>query len=172
MFSACICSYIQQDSPVSPSMYDDENAAGSSLQQASGGEQIAARTLARHLNQWPCIQCTYENWPKASKCVMCGAARAGSMPTVVHSRSLSASPPCEYADDAHMSMCTTVAVLSNGSKRARTPTQDDQHGNKSPRNSGQSSPVREQPPTSVPPSNDNVSVSTRASMQHNCRRRH
>lgn len=25
-----------------------------------------------HLDKWSCLVCTYENWPKAVKCVMCG----------------------------------------------------------------------------------------------------
>ncbi|XP_059062964.1 ubiquitin thioesterase trabid-like [Achroia grisella] len=29
---------------------------------------------ASSVNKWPCPTCTYENWPKAVKCAMCGAA--------------------------------------------------------------------------------------------------
>lgn len=35
--------------------------------------------------KWTCKACTYENWPKTQKCVMCGASRGRSSPEIITS---------------------------------------------------------------------------------------
>ncbi|KAG8224407.1 hypothetical protein J437_LFUL004013 [Ladona fulva] len=47
--------------------------AGSSQASASGSSTSVEAGASCH--KWPCRDCTYENWPKASRCVMCGGPR-------------------------------------------------------------------------------------------------
>lgn len=35
-------------------------------------EEASSSLEARALAKWSCVACTYQNWPKSSKCVMCG----------------------------------------------------------------------------------------------------
>lgn len=36
--------------------------------------------IAKKLQKWTCTACTYENWPKTVKCVMCTTSKPGSSP--------------------------------------------------------------------------------------------
>lgn len=49
--------------------------AGSSQASASGSSSSIEAAAHSSCHKWPCRDCTYENWPKASRCVMCGATR-------------------------------------------------------------------------------------------------
>jgi len=35
-------------------------------------EEASSSLEARALAKWSCAACTYQNWPKSSKCIMCG----------------------------------------------------------------------------------------------------
>lgn len=35
-------------------------------------EEASSSLEARALAKWCCAACTYQNWPKSSKCIMCG----------------------------------------------------------------------------------------------------
>lgn len=35
-------------------------------------EEASSSLEARALAKWSCAACTYQNWPKSYKCVMCG----------------------------------------------------------------------------------------------------
>lgn len=35
-------------------------------------EEASSCLEARALAKWCCAACTYQNWPKSSKCIMCG----------------------------------------------------------------------------------------------------
>lgn len=35
-------------------------------------EEASSSLEARALAKWSCSACTYQNWPKSSKCIMCG----------------------------------------------------------------------------------------------------
>lgn len=35
-------------------------------------EEASSSLEAKALAKWSCSACTYQNWPKSSKCVMCG----------------------------------------------------------------------------------------------------
>jgi ubiquitin thioesterase ZRANB1 len=35
-------------------------------------EEASSSLEARALTKWSCSACTYQNWPKSSKCIMCG----------------------------------------------------------------------------------------------------
>lgn len=35
-------------------------------------EEASSSIEARALAKWSCAACTYQNWPKSSKCIMCG----------------------------------------------------------------------------------------------------
>ncbi|KPJ02972.1 Ubiquitin thioesterase trabid [Papilio xuthus] len=65
-----------------------DGASALPSQQVCGAEAVAERlkplrisspqgqASASSVNKWACSTCTYENWPRALKCAMCGAASA------------------------------------------------------------------------------------------------
>ncbi|CAG4945214.1 unnamed protein product [Parnassius apollo] len=74
-----------------PSLGEDifklqDGASALPTQDVCGAEAVAERlkplrisspqgqASASSVNKWPCSTCTYENWPRALKCAMCGAA--------------------------------------------------------------------------------------------------
>lgn len=57
-------------SPSSP----DSNVEGPST-------VLDSRIIAKKLQKWTCMGCTYENWPKTVKCVMCYTPKPGLSPT-------------------------------------------------------------------------------------------
>lgn len=42
---------------------------------SSASTLIDSRILAKKLQKWTCFACTYENWPKGNRCVMCYTPR-------------------------------------------------------------------------------------------------
>ncbi|XP_046383384.1 ubiquitin thioesterase trabid isoform X2 [Ischnura elegans] len=50
-------------------------AAGSCQASASGSSTSIEAAAPSSCHKWPCRDCTYENWPKATRCVMCGSPR-------------------------------------------------------------------------------------------------
>ncbi len=46
--------------------------------QEGGG--VGAKSAPSPSVKWPCLVCTYENWPRAALCVLCGARRGRTSP--------------------------------------------------------------------------------------------
>uniref|UniRef100_A0A915DN82 RanBP2-type domain-containing protein n=1 Tax=Ditylenchus dipsaci TaxID=166011 RepID=A0A915DN82_9BILA len=42
---------------------------------ASSPKKTASTIISKALNKWTCATCTYDNWPNASRCIMCGMER-------------------------------------------------------------------------------------------------
>lgn len=60
--------------------------------------QLDSQMIAKKLQKWICAACTYGNWPKATRCVMCYTPRPNGGASASHRRSASdlndgASPP-------------------------------------------------------------------------------
>ena len=64
----------QKNSPNSP------NRSPSSPEEAKeiNNDKNKAKAVAARAAKWTCKACTYENWPKATKCVLCGTLRGKS----------------------------------------------------------------------------------------------
>ncbi|XP_052745081.1 ubiquitin thioesterase trabid [Bicyclus anynana] len=84
-----------------PSLGEDifklqDGASALPTQDDCGAEAIAERLKplrisspqgqagASSVNKWPCATCTYENWPRALKCAMCGAGGSPHRPHPPH----------------------------------------------------------------------------------------
>jgi len=44
----------------------------SEIPKSPENEEASSSLEAIALAKWSCAACTYQNWPKSSKCIMCG----------------------------------------------------------------------------------------------------
>jgi len=44
----------------------------SEIPKSPENEEASSSLEAQALAKWSCAACTYQNWPKSSKCIMCG----------------------------------------------------------------------------------------------------
>ena len=72
-----------QDSPFHPARVKD----------GRNGNKVASNLENRAIKKWKCHRCTYENWPRASKCIMCqGPKRRTPSPPLSQLRLCKAAP--------------------------------------------------------------------------------
>uniref|UniRef100_A0A914VPE7 ubiquitinyl hydrolase 1 n=1 Tax=Plectus sambesii TaxID=2011161 RepID=A0A914VPE7_9BILA len=111
--------------------------------------QLDSTIVARKLQKWTCNGCTYQNWPKTPRCVMCYTPRPGlaispRMRSAVQSPNAPSSPQAET---------NSGSQSPTGSRDKKRVLQDESGyegtGRKSPKSSG---------PPSVGSSNENLAA--------------
>lgn len=90
--------------------------AGSSSGSEQPQQTLDSKLIAKKLQKWTCAKCTYENWPKAQRCVMCYAER--------RNRNIAAA-----AGSRQMSpMSPNAPTLQNRQSGNNSPTDRGSHG--------------------------------------------
>lgn len=67
------CDNVTDSSPVG-ALQEQFNAEMKICETANSpvNDEASSSLEARALAKWSCAACTYQNWPKSSKCIMCG----------------------------------------------------------------------------------------------------
>ncbi|XP_067928651.1 ubiquitin thioesterase zranb1-B-like [Watersipora subatra] len=76
------------------------NSPGSSGNSDSNNDRnrsYVSSIFKNYQNKWCCIVCTYENWPKSNRCVLCGNQRSPSIKDLSQSCSLSPVSSHQYS---------------------------------------------------------------------------
>ena len=94
------------DERAAPSSSQDalliQPVAAKSKQNSRNGKRTSSQQQADNINnvkKWKCHQCTYENWPRAVKCIMCQSARRRTP-----------SPPLSGGEDRDTTQLTPASI--------------------------------------------------------------
>lgn len=95
-----------QDDVHTPSQHWRESPSNRFTRSKAGKKSSAENRVQK---KWKCTKCTYENWSRASKCVMCQTAKnkTPSPPLSDSESSHSPNPPTKYPHSHHLSVSSS-----------------------------------------------------------------
>uniref|UniRef100_A0A915J1V5 ubiquitinyl hydrolase 1 n=1 Tax=Romanomermis culicivorax TaxID=13658 RepID=A0A915J1V5_ROMCU len=115
-------------SPPSPDYYVHQQQGSSN---GAAHLLLDSRIIAKKLQKWSCEGCTYENWPKTSKCVMCYTPRRPLINVATSTVARQASTPQSPGSPAPGTSTSSPLVEGNDKKRSLSSGKDG--GRKSPK---------------------------------------